>query len=342
MAKGQRPDQPKVKHRFTTIEVYEETTHRVYFDNAWIIIREKIDGANVQIENTDGSLRCGSREYELSEDFHLSKAYPYVQQLEPESFEEGKLYFGEWITPYRLNYKNDNQTIRLFAVVEAEKQTEHSTFLSRSKTRELIEKTGLKEAPILYEGPFVSMEHIQSFIGQTSMVQALGWKEDYVPAGEGVVVYVYESDNETLKTIHNKPLIVKMVVEDFKERKLVPKQAVSDHNTALMLFLTEVTTEARIKKRYLDQKDLGTYPDVLTKKDLGTVMKTLPSIVWEDILKEHREEYEALLHEYIEKEKIFLVENVSAEKAESVEKEIEKSVSKKITNEVLKFVQKQF
>ena len=341
MKKKEKIDQPKVKHRFTSIETYNEEEHYKHFENAWIIIREKIDGSNIQIQNASNKLNCGSRDYVLTEDFHLAYAYQYIQKLIAENFEQGLLYFGEWITPFRLNYKNDNNSVRLFAVVEAEKSSQHSTFLSRSKTKELIEKTGLEEAPILYEGPFISMEHIQSFVGKTELVQPLGWKEDDVPNGEGVVVYVYEEDKETLKTIKNKPLLLKIVIENFKERKLVPKQPLSDNNAALMTLLTEVTTEARIKKRFLDQQTLGIYPTEITKKDLGNIMKTLPTIVLEDILKENKEEYETLLKEYVEKEKQFLEENVSKEKADCVEKDIEKSVSKKVTNEVLKFVQSQ-
>lgn len=333
-------EEQKVAHRFTSIETYQEEKHAKNLENAWIVIREKIDGSNLQIENVNGKLRCGSREFELTADFNLSNAYQYVQQLDPKKFEEGKIYFGEWITPFRLNYKKDNNTVRLFAVVESKKTGSHSTFLDKERTDMLIEKTGLVKAPVLYEGPFQSMEHIQSFVGQTKMVQPLGWIENDVPKGEGVVVYVYEKDKKTLKENNGKPCLIKFVIENFKERKLTPKKTTSKNDSELVTFLTETVTEARMNKKFLDQVTLGLYPLELERKDMGKVMQNLPMVILEDVVSENQEEYEGIFERYVAAEEAFLKENVSEEKAKSVEKDATKKVNKLITEKVLKFVNK--
>lgn len=332
-------NQKKVNNRYSTIETYDESKHASFLENSWIIIREKIDGSNVQIERIGNKLVVGSRDLFLNESFHLSGAFQYVQKMDVENFIEGLIYFGEWIVPYRLHYQKDFYTMRLFSIAKNKKEYQYLSMVSKSTYETLQKKSMIENAPILYEGPFISMEHIESFIGKTKMVEPLESESTDDVIGEGIVVSVYSGiDKNTLLTFPTtRPVMFKLVAENFKERKLKIAQPETNMDK-ITQFVFEVATEARIKKRFLDQITLGVFPEVLSNKDLGLVMKTLPTIVLDDIMKEHGEEYQILFDAHIEEQTKRITELLGEEKAKSIPKDTKKHVQKMVTNSVLSFI----
>ena len=329
-----------VKKRFSKIEAFDEHIHLKSLHDAWLVVREKIDGSNLQIKREGDRLTAGSRDYVLTETNRLNKAYDIVQSLDASLFEEGYIYFAEWITPYRLNYKEDFFTLRLLTVAEDD-GSDHLSYVNPTRFEEMRSKTKLPAAPLFYQGPFISMEHLESFVGKTEMVQPIGDEAAEFVKGEGIVIMAHDmKSKELMKEKNGKNKMYKMVNHSFKERKLIPKKDDS-HIHPLTHFLAEVTTEARIHKKYLDKVVEEVYPSPLTKKDIATVMKTLPVIIQSDIREECGEELNKLLRELVEKEKEFIKESIHEEHAESVDKKYEKLISKFITDKVLKFVMKE-
>lgn len=324
-----------VKKRFSKIITYEPK-HLHMLERAWIVIREKIDGSNIQIQRKGNELIVASREYFLNKEYTLNKAYETVQSLDVDKFEEGYIYFAEWITPFRLNYKNDFFTLRLLAIAKDDGSV-NLNYVTSIEFERLHKKTGLLLAPLFYEGPFISLEHLKSFIGKTEMVQPIADEPIENVLGEGIVVMAYDMNTkEILKYKTGKNAIYKLVNQSYKERKLIPKTEKNDVSL-LTHFLSEVTTEARIKKKYLDKVVEGVYPLCITKKDISIIMESLPIIIRADIEEEHCEELNEILTKLIMKEKEFIKENINKEKAESVDKKYDKLISKFVTNKVLKF-----
>lgn len=323
----------KVKKKFTKIEVFEDKFIQ-FLLNKYIVVREKIDGSNLSIRRVGDELIASSREYELTEDYTLSGAYQFVQNLDVNKFVEGFVYYGEWIVPYRLNYANDNYTIRLFSIIY-DNDEKFSTFVPLSLFKELTGKTELPLAPLFYEGKFVSAEHLINFVGKTEMVQPLD-NNPQALMGEGIVVQVYDENGLPIKVGSNH-LLFKLVNNDFRERKF--KVKVESYDGELYEFLDEVVTVPRIKKKYLDKVVEGFYPTkefiAENPKEIRVVMQSLPTIIYNDIIEEVGEELAVILDDLFKKELTNTATDLSRDK---FDKNIKKRISKFITNRILKYL----
>ena len=143
-------------------------------------------------------------------------------------------------------------------------------------------KLGLTTVPLFYDGPFVSWEHVQSFVGKTEM--------DAEPTGEGVVV---KSQDRLDNKSSNTPPYVKIVAAKFSEvhqskphevdpEKLAAKQAAE-------ALATTIVTERRIEKLIQKAVDEGRLRADWDEKDLGTIAKFLCKDVYADCVKEEPE-----------------------------------------------------
>jgi len=90
------------------------------------------------------------------------------------------------------------------------------------------------------------------------------------------------------------PAYLKIVDERFKEshkvkakRELSPEEAAAKERGAALA--ASVVTEARVRKIILKLVDEGKLPSELGPKDMGAVMKQLPKLVFDDVLKEESE-----------------------------------------------------
>lgn len=263
------------------------------FKGSFITISEKIDGSNLQIERIGNKLVAGSKSVYLTEDFTLRGALQAVQSLPVENFEEGFVYFGEWIKSRNLDYGEHVGTIRLFNVAENELVNGETKFVNYNKMVELVNKTGLELAPYFYVGEFISTEHILNFIGKTVMVNENA--QNKRTHGEGVVVNFYNNETkELLVRADHKPFMTKFVHSDFTEYLQKAKRFTVNSN-AIEDFAERTILPARITKVLHKLMDTNEIPEEFTKKDFGTIVPLLKSKVWEDVLKEEKEEFDTIL-----------------------------------------------
>ena len=107
---------------------------------------------------------------------------------------------------------------------------------------------------------------------------------------EGIVV-----KNQTkLDADIRAPKYLKIVNDAFKEsmakkeKKEVDPEVQKEMDNAKSL-MASIVTEARVHKAILKLVDEGILPAELTPKCMGTVMKNLPAMIWNDVVKEENE-----------------------------------------------------
>lgn len=247
-----------------------------------ITITEKIDGANASIVvNEDGTLTACSRRNELNQNNTLQGFYDFVQTLDASiisaALTSRYILFGEWLVKHTIRYPEDK--MKQFYVFDVY-DTETEQYMPWDFTKQIAEFIGLKTVPLFYDGPFISWEHIYSFVGKTEM----GGE----PTGEGVVI---KSQDRLDNKFSGTPEYVKIVAKEFSEvhqskpqkeidpEKLAAKQAAED------LAVTARRVEKSIQKLVED----GIVPEDWDEKSLGVIAKHLPRAVYNDCVKEEPE-----------------------------------------------------
>lgn len=173
-----------------------------------IYITEKIDGANASImyDSKEDKLRCYSRDQECTLEFNLRGFYEWVQTLNKKKFADllGDKYciYGEWLVEHTAKYSDDAYNMfYCFDIYD----TEAKKFLHQDIVKMWADMLGLMRVPVLYKGPFISWDHIKSFIGKTI---------NGVDGGEGIVL---KSMTNLNNTINKWPFYVKFVTDKFME-----------------------------------------------------------------------------------------------------------------------------
>lgn len=161
--------------------------------------------------------------------------------------------------------------------------TETEQYMPWDFTKQIAEFIGLKTVPLFYDGPFISWEHIYSFVGKTEM----GGE----PTGEGVVI---KSQDRLDNKFSGTPAYVKIVAKEFSEvhqskpqkeidpEKLAKKQA----DEALA---ATIVTERRIIKGLEKFIEDGIISEDWDEKSLGVIAKHLPRAIYNDCVKEEPE-----------------------------------------------------
>ena len=90
------------------------------------------------------------------------------------------------------------------------------------------------------------------------------------------------------------PKYLKIVNDSFKESmKVKIKKDIDPAIASEMLnarnLMSSIITEARVQKSILKLIDNEILPKELTPKCMGIIMKYLPKMIWEDVLKEEKE-----------------------------------------------------
>lgn len=250
-----------------------------------ITITEKIDGANASIVvNEDGTLTACSRRNELNQDNTLQGFYGFVQTLDASivsaALTSRYILFGEWLVKHTIRYPEDKmKQFYVFDVFD----TETEQYMPWDFTKQIAEFIGLKTVPVFYDGPFISWEHIYSFVGKTEM----GGE----PTGEGVVI---KSQDRLDNKFSGTPEYVKIVAKEFSEvhqskpqkeidpEKLAAKQAAED-------LAATIVTARRVEKAIQKLVEDGIVPEDWDEKSLGVIAKHLPRAVYNDCVKEEPE-----------------------------------------------------
>lgn len=270
--------------KYMDIQRLKEKYASAFHEGEHIVCQEKIDGSNAAIAiGEDGELSCFSRKQKLSPENTLRGFYTLVQTFDVEKYREvlGDRYiiFGEWLVSHTIKYPATR--LSKFYVFDVW-DTEVEQYVPWSVTKDFAAKLGLTTVPLFYDGPFVSWEHVQSFVGKTEM--------DAEPTGEGVVI---KSQDRLDNKSSNTPPYVKIVAAKFSEvhqskphevdpEKLAAKQAAEE-------LATTIVTERRIIKALEKAVDEGRLRADWDEKDLGTIAKFLCKDVYADCVKEEPE-----------------------------------------------------
>lgn len=256
-----------------------------------ISITTKIDGANASIswDETTGKLEIFSRTNLLDSPGALRGFYDYIKtNVEPKvdwSAYSNLVFFGEWCVSHSITSYNKEwfNKWRVYDIYDRPTQN----YLPQDMVKTLCKTIGLEYIEELYYGPFISWEHCRSFIGKSTA---------YGPEQEGIVI-----KNQTkLYAKNTGPVYIKIVDEKFKEHMTnkghKPKEVDSEKQAALakaVELVESVVTEARVKKMICKLMDEGKLPTEIQPKDMGAVMKLLPKLVYDDVLKEEKETFDA-------------------------------------------------
>lgn len=171
-----------------------------------IVVEEKIDGANTSVWLDNGKMCFGTRNTQIEEGFNgfidYVKNHEGIHNLLAE--QPRFRLFGEWLVKHTLSYNETAyREFYLYDILD-EKSGE---YLPNDKVRELADKFQIKKPHRFYEGPPISEEKINEFVGKS----VLGDK------GEGVVIkrhgYVSPFDVS--------PQYAKIVTQHFKENNAV-------------------------------------------------------------------------------------------------------------------------
>ena len=250
-----------------------------------ITITEKIDGANASIVvNEDGTLTACSRRNELNQNNTLQGFYDFVQTLDASivsaALTSRYILFGEWLVKHTIRYPEDK--MKQFYVFDVY-DTETEQYMPWDFTKQIAEFIGLKIVPLFYDGPFISWEHIYSFVGKTEM----GGE----PTGEGIVI---KSQDRLDNKFSGTPEYVKIVAKEFSEvHQSKPQKEIDPAKIAAKkadeTLAATIVTARRITKGLEKLIEDGIIPEDWDEKSLGVIAKHLPRAIYNDCVKEEPE-----------------------------------------------------
>lgn len=139
-------------------------------------------------------------------------------------------------------------------------------------------------APVFYTGPFISWEHIDTFVGKSRL--------DASPTGEGIVI---KNQTRLNDPDNKKPFYVKIVTEQFREvqksnkakKELDPTKLAAD--AANMELTRTIVTEARVRKILNKLVDENILRENWDETDMPIVAKNLSKRIIEDCIKEEND-----------------------------------------------------
>lgn len=262
----------EIKKYTDIIRLGHKNSTGVLNEGDYITITEKIDGANASfILNENGEVDCFSRNTPITKENTLRGYYGWINSnIKSEMLNPKFRYFGEWLVSHKIQYKAEYyQNFYLFNVYDEEKEE----YLSDDIMRSEAERLGLKTVPLLYEGKYISFEHLMSFVGKSDMA---------VNYGEGVVI-----KNINYRNRYGHQTFVKLVHEEFIE--IQKQKAPKDPNRPLtpeQEFVNMCVTYARVDKMLHKLVDEGILNVNFGIEDMSIILKNLGSRIYDDIIKE--------------------------------------------------------
>ena len=249
-----------------------------------IQISEKIDGANASIAyNADeGKLEVFSRTNLLDGADGLRGFKAFVElKFKPDEFKAFPDYviFGEWCVGHKCRYSQSWYNMwRVYDIWDKSKKN----YLPQDAVKAFCKEHDIEYIHVLYEGPFESWAHCRQFMD----VKSYGGIEQ-----EGIVV---KNQTKLDRDDIRYPKYLKIVNDAFKEsmvkkekKHIDPEQAKLDAEN--MAKMGSIVTDVRVKKLVMKCVDEGIVPAELEPKHIGTLMKALPKMAFDDIVKEEPE-----------------------------------------------------
>lgn len=271
--------------KFMDIERIKDNYAGGFQPGDYIIIQEKIDGANaaVRYDPETDTIIAQSRKHILSIDNNLRGFYEWTQTLDKELVKSvlgGTLIaFCEWLVPHSVPYPNEKYHHAYFYDVY---DTESGCYLPQNKVKEIVAKLDLTYVPVFYEGEFISWEHCISFVGKTELGGEFG---------EGIVCKNQTRLNDRSTRT---PFYLKIVGEKFcetkghKQSKTVDPEKLksAEENRAIA---ETIVTRARVEKLLNKFVDEGILPADWGANEMPVIAKNLTKAVYEDCIKEEPE-----------------------------------------------------
>lgn len=255
-----------------------KTTVDVLKKGDFIVIQEKIDGANASFTLEDSTLVSFSRNTKLEEGNTLGGFYNFVNEsigAKQDLLNPNYIYFGEWTNPHKVKYEGYEKQFFLFDIYDKAKEE----YLDFSEVKYESEKLGLNLIPVFYEGKYQSFEHLESFVGKTAINGKLGEKQ----LGEGIVV-----KNVNYRDRFGVQKFVKLVVDEFREvqKQKKAKNPTAYLNTPEYLLAESVTTYPRVEKIIYKLIDENVIPKEIENQHIGIIFKEVNVRTYEDVIKE--------------------------------------------------------
>lgn len=262
-------------HKYTDIvRLGHRSTVGVITDGDYITVYEKLDGANASFKREGNEVLAFSRNTRLDASNNLRGFYEWTQTIEPTSLAEDVIYFGEWLVKHKVDYGQHASTFYLFDI--------YSEIINEYSPTDFVLKEAarlkLTIAPILYAGPYVSYEHLQSLVGRSVFATDAN-------GGEGVVV-----KNVNFRDRYGKQTFVKLVSESFRE--VQPQKAPRDPNVESpeTMFVRKFMTRARVEKLTHKLVDEGVIEESFGLEDMGVILRELGTRIYDDLIKEESAE----------------------------------------------------
>lgn len=258
------------------------------FDD-YVLIEEKIDGSQISFGMINGQLQIRSRgqNINLEEPVKIFQlATNYLNSIK-HLLTPGWIYRGECLSKEKHNVlKYDRTPKNNIIIYDIQMELGYCNTFEVKKCE--AEKLGLEVCPLIFEGQFDKFE-INKLLDRKSILGDIKI--------EGIVIKNYS------KLIQGKPMITKLVSDDFKEVAKHPKKLNKKSRDEFIDSIGErYRTKARWNKaiQHLKEAGLITY----SMKDIGTVIREVIA----DVQKECEDEIkQALFDEFYPKIKTTLI-----------------------------------
>jgi hypothetical protein len=263
----------EMKKYLDIVRLGHKSTVGVLNEGDYIVIQEKLDGANASFKRNGDIIEAFSRNTKLDTEYNLRGFYEWTQQLDVSKLLEGVVYYGEWLVKHKLDYGSNMNQFYLFDIYN-DFTFEYVNF---SMVKDESVRLSLNLIPLFYEGKYRSFEHLQSFVGKS----ILGTE------GEGIVV-----KNINYKDRYDKQCFVKLVSDAFRE--VQSQKAPKDPNfqSVEMTFVNECMTKARVEKLLYKLVDENILEESFGIEDMGVILKHLGTRTYDDIMKEESDSLE--------------------------------------------------
>ena len=262
----------EIKKYTDVVRLGHRSTYGVLSEGDFITITEKIDGSNASFKlNENNGVDGFSRNGPVDNVNSLRGYYEWLKEnIKPELLNPRFRYFGEWLVPHHVQYKQEYyHKFYLFNVYDDELEE----YLSDEVMRDEALQLGIDTVPLLFEGRYESYEQLVGYIGQSDMA---------LKHGEGIVV-----KNVGYRDKYGHQCFVKLVHEEFTEvQKQRPPRDPNRPVTPEQEFAVMCVTKARVGKLLHKLVDEGIIEADFSIEDMRVILKNLGNRVYEDILKE--------------------------------------------------------
>lgn len=249
-------------------------THETIEEGSYIIVQEKLDGANASFKKENGVIRVFSRNQELDAHNTLSGFYGWVMEnIDPSKLLPKHIYFGEYLVKHKIDYGEGNMKQFYLFDVYSELNEEYCDF---EDVEGEAEELGIKLIPVHYIGVAKDFDHLQSFVGQSLLNPEV--------KAEGVVV-----KNVGYKARHGEQVFTKIVSKEYAEMQPQKLAEAPSPPSPERIFVDRFLTIPRVEKhlhKLVDEEIV----DELAIENMGVILKTLNGRIYQDIMDEEADE----------------------------------------------------